>query len=471
MYVCGPTVYGLLHIGNFRGAIFFNLVKNWLEHLKYKVTYVYNYTDIDDKIINKAHQESLSTEDVAQKYIYEFEKDYRSLGLKPHTHNPRATNYIPDMIAMIQILIEKKRAYITESKEVFYAIKNFSEYGKLSGKEVDDLQSGARIEVNDQKQNPLDFILWKPSKEGEPSWDSPWGKGRPGWHIECSVMNYKLLGETIDIHGGGVDLIFPHHENEIAQSKGALEKDFVRYWMHHHLIQFGSDKMSKSLGNVILARDFLQKHHPEILKYMMLINHYRSVSNFNEDQIQNAITGLVRIYSALSSAYQLQSNSTKKSNAIPQGFAKMLETAQDKMTSAFNDDFNTPQVFAQIFEVIRSFNALIQNHFSGELSKMAGAFIEFIKKQGSFLALFQEDPDTFLRQIEDLLLARQNLKREDIDKIVKERDEARLKKDYQTSDRIRDFLLQKGIEIRDVQDIQQTEQRKPVWTIKKYKTQ
>lgn len=469
MYVCGPTVYGLLHIGNFRGAIFFNLVRNWLEHLKYQVTYVYNYTDIDDKIINKAQEESLSTEDVAQKYIHEFEKDYRSLSLRPHTHNPRATNYIPDMISMIQTLIEKKRAYITESQEVFYAIKNFPEYGKLSGKDIEELQSGARVEVNDQKQNPLDFILWKPSKEGEPSWNSPWGKGRPGWHIECSVMNYKLLGETIDIHGGGMDLIFPHHENEIAQSQGALEKYFAKYWMHHHLIQFGSEKMSKSLGNIISTREFLQEHHPEILKYMMLINHYRSASNFNEDQIQNAITGLIRIYSALSLACQLQSSDIKESNT--QGFAKILETAQDKITSALNDDFNTPQVFAQIFEVIRSFNAIVQNNFSEELSKTAEAFIKFIKKQGFLLALFQEEPDTFLRQMEDILLIKQNLKREDIDRMVKERDEARLRKDYQESDRIRDFLLQKGIEIRDVKDSQQTKQRNSVWTIKKYKIQ
>lgn len=446
MYVCGPTVYDFLHIGNFRGAIFFNLVRNWLEHLNYQVTYVYNYTDIDDKIINKAQQESSSTEEIAQKYIYEFEKDYNALGLKPHTYNPKATDHIEDMITMIKALIEKNRAYVVNG-EVFYSIKNFLEYGKLSGKNLEELQVGARIEVNDQKQNPLDFTLWKPSKEGIPGWDSPWGRGRPGWHIECSVMSSQLLGETIDIHGGGMDLIFPHHENEIAQSEGSSEKTFVKYWMHHHLIQFGSEKMSKSLGNIISTRDFLQNHHPEILKYMMLISHYRSPSLFSEDQIQNAIMGLTRIYSALSSANKIQISSHQ--NPLSEEFVTLINTAQDKITEALNDDFNTPQMFAHIFEVIRAFNALLQDQSSKDLPEIAGAFQSFIKKQGALLALFQENPDIFLRKLEDILLTKQNIKREDIDQMIKERNEARLNKDYQKSDKIRDVLLQKGIEIHD----------------------
>ena len=470
MYVCGPTVYDFLHIGNFRGAIFFNLVRNWLEHLNYQVTYVYNYTDIDDKIINKAQQESSSTEEIAQKYIYEFEKDYKSLGLKPHTYNPKATDHIKDMIVTIQSLIEKERAYVSARGEVFYCIKNFLEYGKLSGKNLEELQAGARIEVNDQKQNPLDFTLWKPSKEGIPGWESPWGRGRPGWHIECSVMSSKLLGETIDIHGGGVDLIFPHHENEIAQSEGSSEKTFVKYWMHHHLIQFGSEKMSKSLGNIISTRDFLQNHHPEILKYMILVSHYRSPSMFSEDQIQNAIMGLTRIYSALSSADKIQSHS---SQGPPKKFIMLIDTAQDKITKALNDDFNTPQMFAHIFEVTRTFNALLQDQ-PKDLPEIAKAFQSFIKKQGALLALFQEDPDIFLRKLEDILLAKQNIKREDIDQMIKERNEARLNKDYQKSDKIRDMLLQKGIEIHDVKKTNSKEtnnQSETTWTIKKYKTE
>ena len=471
MYVCGPTVYDFLHIGNFRGAIFFNLVRNWLEHLNYKVTYVYNYTDIDDKIIKKAQKESLSTKDIAEKYIYEFEKDYKSLGLRPHTYNPKATDHIEDMIAMIQTLIEKKRAYVTATGEVFYHIKNFLEYGKLSGKNMEELQAGARVEVNEQKQNPLDFTLWKPSTEELPGWDSPWGRGRPGWHIECSVMSCKLLGETIDIHGGGMDLIFPHHENEIAQSEGSSEKTFVKYWMHHHLIQFGSEKMSKSLGNIISTRDFLQNHHPEILKYMMLISHYRSPSMFSEDQIQNAIMGLIRIYSALSFASKIQNHSSDP----PKEFLTLINTAQEKITEALNDDFNTPQMFAHIFEVTRAFNALSQsNKSTEELSEAGKAFQLFIKKQGAFLALFQENPDTFLRKLEDILLDKQNIKRENIDQMIKERNEARLNKDYQKSDKIRDLLLQKGIEIQDVKKETSKGNNKQIsettWTIKKYKT-
>ena len=470
MYVCGPTVYDFLHIGNFRGAIFFNLVRNWLEHLNYQVIYVYNYTDIDDKIINKAQKESLSTKEIAEKYIYEFEKDYKSLGLRPHTHNPRATNHIEDMISMIQTLIEKNHAYVVNG-EVFYCIKNFLEYGKLSGKNLEELQVGARIEVNEQKQNPLDFTLWKPSKEDIPGWDSPWGRGRPGWHIECSVMSSQLLGETIDIHGGGMDLIFPHHENEIAQSEGVSEKTFVKYWMHHHLIQFGSEKMSKSLGNIISTRDFLQNHHPEILKYMMLISHYRSPSMFSEDQIQNAIMGLSRIYTALSSAHNIQDDTS--SQMPPEEFITLIDTTQNKITEALNDDFNTPQMFAHIFEVTRTFNAFLKEQ-SEDISQIAKIFQDFVKKQGALLALFQEDPDIFLRQLEDILLAKQNLKREDIDQMIKERNEARLSKDYQKSDKIRDDLLQKGIEIQDIKKEFSKKDNKQVsettWTIKKYKT-
>ena len=471
MYVCGPTVYDFLHIGNFRGAIFFNLVRNWLEYLDYQVTYVYNYTDIDDKIINKAQQESLSTKEIAEKYIYEFEKDYNSLGLRPHTHNPKATDHIEDMTSMIQTLIEKNRAYITTSGEVFYCIKNFSEYGKLSGKNLEELQVGVRIEVNEQKQNPLDFILWKPSKEDMPGWDSPWGRGRPGWHIECSVMSCKLLGETIDIHGGGMDLIFPHHENEIAQSEGSSEKIFVKHWMHHNLIQFGSEKMSKSLGNIISTRDFLQNHHPEILKYMILISHYRSLSMFSENQIQNAIIGLMRIYSALSSASKIQNHSSQNPS---KEFTTLINTAQDKITEALNDDFNTPQMFAHIFEITRTFNAFVQDQIE-DLPEIAKAFQSFIKKQGILLALFQEDPDVFLRKLEDILLAKQNIKREDIDQMIEERNKARLKKDYQKSDEIRDMLLEKSIEIHDTKKEPSKQSNKQIsettWTIRKYKTE
>ena len=463
IYVCGPTVYDLLHIGNFRGAIFFNLVRNWLEHLQYQVTYVYNYTDIDDKIIQRAYKESVSTEDIAHKYILEFEKDYKALGLKPHTHNPRATNHIPHIIAMIQSLIDRNYAYLTESGEVFYAIEQFTEYGKLSGKNIDELQAGARVEVSRHKHNPLDFVLWKPSKDNEPAWDAPWGRGRPGWHIECSAMSCHLLGQTIDIHGGGMDLIFPHHENEIAQSEGASSQPFVKYWMHHNLIQWGAEKMSKSLGNIISTRSFLKEHHPEILKYMMLINHYRSPSVFSSSQIDHAIAGLARIYSALHLAQQ------KSSSPAPQdklnSFTQSLNIAQNKITEALNDDFNTPEMFAQIFEMVRVFNTLCvekksSRHIIAYLGGIPELFTEFIQKQGALLALFQEEPALFLRQIDDMLLRQKKLKRQDIDQWVEERVQARKAKDYQKSDQIRDKLLEKGIQLYDSDEA-------TVWTVKK----
>ena len=459
MYVCGPTVYDFLHIGNFRGAIFFNLVRNWLEHLGYKVHYVYNYTDIDDKIIKKASEEGLSTKELANKYILEFEKDYQALHLKPHTHNPKATDHISDMISTIQILIDHNKAYVAESGEVFYAIDAFVGYGQLSGKNIEQLQAGARVEVSEHKRKPLDFALWKPSKDSEPGWDSPWGKGRPGWHIECSVMSCHLLGQTIDIHGGGMDLIFPHHENEIAQSEGAFQKPFVRYWMHHNLIQFGEEKMSKSLGNIISTRSFLQEYHPEILKYMILSNHYRSPSVFNDLQIQNALSGLTRIYTALKLAKQQtqKASSASLDESHKQKWTELLNKAQDQITKALNDDFNTPEMFAQIFEVVRAFNALSQD--SPSHPQVCTLFTNFIKKHGALLALFQEDPALFLKQIDDMLLRQKHMKREDIDQLVKERDHARQSKDYQKSDQIRDQLLEKGIQIHD-------QAGGTVWTVK-----
>ena len=314
MYVCGPTVYGLLHVGNFRGAIFFNVVRNWLEHLDYEVSYIYNYTDVDDKIINRAKEEGCEAHDISEKYIAEFEKDFKALSLKPHTKNPKVTDHMAEIISMIEKLIDNKKAYISSSGEVLYHIESFQDYGKLSHRNPDDLLAGARVEVDTNKKNPLDFVLWKPAKPKEPSWESPWGEGRPGWHIECSAMNHAILGDTIDIHGGGVDLVFPHHENELAQSEGTTGKVFARYWMHNNLITFAGQKMSKSLGNIKTARDFLKEYDGEILKYLILSVQYRSLSDFSIENIQNAIKGLGRVYSALSVAHTyVKSNDVKPS--------------------------------------------------------------------------------------------------------------------------------------------------------------
>ena len=333
MYVCGPTVYDYLHIGNFVGAIVFNMVRNWLEHIGYKVTYVYNYTDVDDKIIKRANDEGCKPEEIAEKYIAEFQKDFQALGLKAHSHNPRVTEHMDDIIKMVESLIEKGRAYVSGG-DVLYSIEAFEDYGKLSGKNLDELMAGARVEVADHKQNPMDFALWKAAKAGEPYWESPWGNGRPGWHIECSAMSKALLGEQIDIHGGGKDLIFPHHENEVAQSEGCCDKDYVKYWMHNNFINFGNEKMSKSLGNVKTARAFLEEYNAEIFKYMILSTHYRTENNFSEDKIQSSVTALARVYASLALADDiLKQDSVADQNLDPE-FKKQLEQAEENISKA-----------------------------------------------------------------------------------------------------------------------------------------
>jgi cysteinyl-tRNA synthetase len=450
MYLCGPTVYDLLHVGNFRGAIFFNLVRNWLESKGWKVTFVYNYTDIDDKIINRANAEGKETKDVAEKYIEEFEKDFSRLGLKKHTHNPRATHFIDGMIKIISGLIDQGKAYVAPDGEVIYSVESFSEYGKLSHKNLEDLQSGSRVEVSSKKKNPLDFTLWKPSKPGEPTWDSPWTKGRPGWHIECSAMSSEILGDTIDIHGGGIDLIFPHHENEIAQSEGCSGKPFVRYWMHNNFINMGSEKMSKSLGNIVTGRGFMEKYHPEILKYMILMAHYRSQSDFSIKQIRNAIAGLARFYAALALAEE-GVKAQVDSAETPKKFLAVIEESKKKIQESLDDDFNTPEVLASLFEVVRQYNT---RHRKGqtvnsEIKATAIAFQKYLSEVGALMALFQEPAKDFLRFLDEMLIEQKGIDRALVDKLVIDRRKARDEKDFATSDKIRDQLNQMEIEVHD----------------------
>lgn len=449
MYVCGPTVYDLVHIGNLRGPIFCNLVRNWLEHLGYKVTYVQNYTDVDDKIINRANQEKIDSLEVSEKYIQEYKKDYDSLHLHPHDHNPKVTEFIPEIISFIQRIIDNGKAYVANDGEVIYSVRSFEEYGKLSHKNLEELQSGIRVEISDKKKDPLDFTLWKPAKPGEPSWESPWGAGRPGWHIECSVMASKLLGESFDIHGGGIDLIFPHHENEIAQSEAATNKPFVKYWLHWNFINFGAHKMSKSLGNVKTGRSFIEQYHPEILKFMVLRAHYRSLVDFSEEQIHDAIHGLARIYSSLSLAKSALKE--EQASVKDEAFEKLIEKTETDMTASLNDDFNTPKVFAEIFEVVRYFNSQYKRgqKISPVIYTKAKKTFELIQKWGSMMSLFQMEPDQFLNELDNLLLEKKNLKREEIDKLVEQRTLARSAKDFKKSDEMRDQLVKLGIAIQD----------------------
>lgn len=451
MYCCGPTVYGLLHVGNFRGAIFYNLVRNWLEHLGYKVTFVYNYTDVDDKIIDRAKKENKTSAEISEQYISEFEKDFQRLGLRPHDFNPKVTQHIPDILEMVARLIENKKAYVAADGEVLYSIKSFPEYGKLSNRNPDELKAGVRVETDQKKQDPLDFALWKPSKPGEPEWKSVWSSGRPGWHIECSAMAKSILGEQIDIHGGGMDLIFPHHENEIAQSEGCFGKTYVKYWLHNNMINFSGAKMSKSLGNIITARSFMDQYDPEILKYLMLSVHYRSVSDFSEQAIEHAVHGLARIYSALAMAesYLIDSVSVDLKNGL--AFQQAVDLAWKDISEALSDDFGTPQAFAKVFEIVRLFNSQVRRGLkvNAELSAKSQIFKNFVLKFGSLMALFQQPADQYLKSLDDMLLAKKSLKRADIDQLVQLRAEARKAKDFKKSDEYRDQLQKMGIAVSD----------------------
>ena len=450
MYVCGPTVYGFLHVGNFRGAIFFNVVRNWFEKSGYKVNYIYNYTDVDDKIIQKAKDEKSSPQQIAEKYIFEFEKDYKTLGLKKHSSNPKATEYISQMIKFIEELIEKKMAYIHRGS-VYYDVCAFKKYGNLSNKNLEDLESGYRIDVSEGKKNPFDFALWKSvSEKGESySWDSPWGRGRPGWHIECSVMSLSLLGDTLDIHGGGVDLVFPHHENEVAQSEARTGKTFVNYWMHNNMIQFGDKKMSKSLGNITTGREFLEKHGPEVLKFMMLNAHYRSPISFSKETILSTTQSLAKFYSALDLARQLISRQADLV-PVPKDFQRAFDKSRKGFEGALNDDFNTAEALAYLFELTRSFNHQARKPcFEPQHKAIAEIFISFFKDCGQILSLFCEEPSIFLKALDDRLLQTKNLKRSDVDKLVAERTKARAERDFKKSDVLRDRLVDMGISLRD----------------------
>lgn len=452
MYVCGPTVYDLLHIGNFRGPIFFNLVRNWLEHIGYEVTYAYNYTDVDDKIIKRANDEGVDSLEISERYIKEFEKDFATLGLKKHDHNPKVTEHIAEIIDIVEKLVANKRAYVIDG-EVFYSIDSFESYGKLSKKKLDELDAH-RVDVDERKKNPGDFVLWKPSKAGEPSWDSPWGKGRPGWHIECSAMNRAIFGDSIDIHGGGIDLIFPHHENEIAQSEGCCDKNFSTYWMHNNFINMNNEKMSKSLGNIMTARSFCENYHPEILKYLFLSVHYRSMLSVSDDKVVQVLAALNRIYSAI----ELAKNTISMVDAAgvaDKNFQKSLDDLDRKIEKSLNDDFNTAEFVSFVFEGVRAFNSLGFANKGKRNPNHKGSseqFYNWIMKYGKISALFNEDPKEMLDQLDEIALKVKKIDKSQIEDLIKKRKTARDDKNWDEADKIRDELNALGVELTDGTD-------------------
>ncbi len=448
MYLCGPTVYDFLHVGNFRGAIFFNLLRNWLEYRGLKVTFVYNYTDVDDKIINRAKADNVPANEISEKFTAEFQKDFAALKLRKHTHNPKVTEFMDPIIEFVSGLVEKGKAYEVEG-DVYFDVKSIPDYGKLSHKKLEDLEAGVRIEVDARKKHSADFALWKKAKPGEPSWPSPWGEGRPGWHIECSAMARSLLGDQIDIHGGGLDLIFPHHENEVAQSEGLTGKPFARFWMHNNMLNFGSQKMSKSLGNVRSARSFMQEFHPEILKALMLSAHYRSILDFSPAQIENVISALARIYSALALAERVAAQPAD--SKAPDDFAKIVAAAKTGVEESLDDDVNTPEALAKLFDVVRAFNNVVRTPgpVTPKKAAVAKACLSFASWFGGLMSLYSEPPAQFLRFLDDMLLNKKSLKREDIDRLVEARTQARGAKDFSKADELRNQLQQMGIAVQD----------------------
>ncbi|PKL89172.1 MAG: cysteine--tRNA ligase [Ignavibacteriae bacterium HGW-Ignavibacteriae-2] len=431
-YMCGPTVYDLFHIGNGRSFVMSDMFRKYLIYKGYNVKFVMNLTDIDDKIIKRSNEINTDAKEFAEKIIKEFFTDIERLKVKKADVYPKATEHINEIIDLIKILQEKDYAYEVDG-DVFYNVSKFIGYGKLSGKKIDDLESGARIEINEIKKNPLDFALWKNAKEGEPFWDSPWGKGRPGWHIECSAMSMKHLGETIDIHAGGNDLIFPHHENEIAQSEGANGKQFVRYWMHFGFLNIKDEKMSKSLGNFFTAREVTKKHSPESIRMLFAQTHYRGPLNFSEDLLDSAAKGLEK----LNNFYELLISAIEKSDETPKPEVD-IEEFRKKFEDALDDDFNTPQGVAIIFDFIKEINKILAENTPINRNFLLDVK-SFVDSTAEILGILKTSEDAGSKGIEDQLI---NL-------LINLRTKAKADKNFSLADEIRDEMIKLGITLRD----------------------
>ena len=439
MYVCGPTVYNLIHIGNARPMIFFDTVRRYMLYKGLDVNYVSNFTDVDDKIIKKANEEGVDSSVISERYIEECKKDMAAMNIMPATTHPLATQEIDGMIDMISTLIEKGYAYAAADGTVYYRTRKFADYGKLSHKNLDDLRSGERalkVSGEDQKEDPLDFVLWKPKKEGEPYWESPWCQGRPGWHIECSVMSKKYLGEEIDIHGGGEDLVFPHHENEIAQSEGCSGHEFSRYWMHNAFLNINNHKMSKSAGNFFTVRDILEKYDAMVLRMFMLSAHYRSPLNFSDDLMESAKAGFERIVNSVSNLnFLLEGERAQSLTEAEKALLPELEGFKKKFEAVMEDDFNTADAITAVFDTVKFANTNVSGDSSRE-------FIEAVKK------VIVELSDILGLMVE----RKQELGDADIEALIAERQKARKDKNFARADEIRNELLEKGIILEDTRE-------------------
>ena len=443
IYACGVTVYDLCHIGHARSLMVFDVIYRYLKYRGYEVTFVRNFTDIDDKIINRSNERGISWKALAEQYIDEFYVDMDRLGLLKPTYEPRATDHITEIINLVRKLEEKGLAYVVDG-DVYYRLRNFKGYGKLSGKNIDDLLSGARVEVNDRKESPLDFALWKRSKEGEPSWPSPWGEGRPGWHIECSAMSQKFLGDTFDIHGGGKDLIFPHHENEIAQSEGASGKPLAHFWVHNGFVNIDQEKMSKSLGNFLTIRELLEDCHPEVLRFFVVSSHYRSPIDFSTENVAVAAAGLKRLYQSLDRLLRTAAEVTAETSSMDE----KINLWRQQFINAMDDDFNSAAAVAVLFDVSKEVNRWLDDAADTETDRSAAAYriARFLREVGDALGLLQEEPQAFLQRSGG---SEGELAAAAIEALIVERNTARKERNWAEADRIRDLLDEKGVILKD----------------------
>ncbi|HYB20854.1 MAG TPA: cysteine--tRNA ligase [Thermodesulfobacteriota bacterium] len=458
MYVCGVTVYDRGHIGHARAAVVFDVIFRFFRHLGYEATYVRNYTDVDDKIINRANREGVSSKVIAERYIQEYEQDMQALGMERPTHEPRATENIPQIISLVKKLVDKEFAYVIDG-DVYFSVEKFPPYGKLSGRDPEEMRAGARVEVDERKKSPLDFALWKSSKPGEPEWDSPWGKGRPGWHIECSAMSQRFLGETFDIHGGGKDLIFPHHENEIAQSEAATGKPFVRYWVHNGFVNINHEKMSKSLGNILAIRDLLQDYHPEALRLFLLSNHYRSPLDFSLQNIVEAGASLDRFYSALLGIGAFLSGLKEIRPLNPAGLKGIAREVFQKSASvkedfleAMKDDFNSALALGYLHDLTRMLNRVLGDKgFRKDPAAPAllGMGRDCLLENGRILGLFRREAAEYFIAQRKRFLQIKGLKEEEILNLIARRETARQEKDWSRADEVRTQAATMGIVFED----------------------
>ncbi|OQY19251.1 MAG: cysteine--tRNA ligase [Desulfobacteraceae bacterium 4572_35.1] len=446
MYVCGVTVYDYCHIGHARANIVFDIIFRYLKYSGYDVTYVRNYTDVDDKIIQRANEREITCKQLSEEFIQAFDEDMARLGLQLPTVQPKATEHIDHIIALVERLIANGKAYASDG-DVYFAVDSFDDYLKLSKRNLDEMQAGARIAPGEKKRNPMDFALWKMAKPGEPSWKSPWGEGRPGWHIECSAMGMEYLGESFDIHGGGKDLIFPHHENEIAQSEAATDKPFVKYWLHNGFVNVNKEKMSKSLGNFFTIRDILKSYDAEIIRFFILSAHYRSPIDFSDQNLKEARLGLTRFYEGLHAAAEMLAQCPDSDIQADDG-----DELEAKFREAMDDDFNTALAIGHLFEGVRTMNRLMATKKIRKkpevIASLRALYTTFLKL-GAVLGLFVSDPQQWLKQQNLAGLAELNISVEQVEGWIEERLQARKDKDFARSDEIRDELAAKGILLLD----------------------